>query len=128
MKRNKLQQGRSISAGGHESRLDEFSSSGRLFLFHRSGKQRKLLHVRHQCSSGWRFPGCTGWKNGNAAFEAFGRLGESGIVAIAVEDQVKIIGAVVPGFYVPAFCGFAPFGKNRGHFGFQLFSAFDLLR
>ena len=49
-------------------------------------------------------------KNGNAAFEAFGRLGESGIVAIAVEDQVKIIGAVVPGFYVPAFCGFAPFG------------------
>ena len=67
-------------------------------------------------------------KNGNAAFEAFGRLGESGIVAIAVEDQVKIIGAVVPGFYVPAFCGFAPFGKNRGHFGFQLFSAFDLLR
>ena len=55
-------------------------------------------------------------------------LGESGIVAIAVEDQVKIIGAVVPGFYVPAFCGFAPFGKNRGHFGFQLFSAFDLLR
>ena len=46
-------------------------------------------------------------KNGNAAFEAFGRLGESGIVAIAVEDQVKIIGAVVPGFYVPAFCGFA---------------------
>lgn len=62
------------------------------------------------------------------AFEAFGRLGESGIVAIAVEDQVKIIGAVVPGFYVPAFCGFAPFGKNRGHFGFQLFSAFDLLR
>ena len=38
-------------------------------------------------------------KNGNAAFEAFGRLGESGIVAIAVEDQVKIIGAVVPGFY-----------------------------
>mgnify|MGYP000364553966 CR=1 FL=1 len=28
-------------------------------------------------------------KNGNAAFEAFGRLGESGIVAIAVEDQVK---------------------------------------
>lgn len=48
MKRNKLQQGRSISAGGHESRLDEFSSSGRLFLFHRSGKQRKLLHVRHQ--------------------------------------------------------------------------------
>ena len=67
-------------------------------------------------------------KNGNAAFEAFGRLGESGIVAIAVEDQVKIIGAVVPGFYFPAFCGFAPFGKNRGHFGFQLFSAFDLLR
>ena len=61
-------------------------------------------------------------------FEAFGRLGESGIVAIAVEDQVKIIGAVVPGFYVLAFCGFAPFGKNRGHFGFQLFSAFDLLR
>ena len=26
-------------------------------------------------------------KNGNAAFEAFGRLGESGIVAIAVEEN-----------------------------------------
>ena len=127
MKRNKLQQGRSISAGGHESRLDEFSSSGRLFLFHRSGKQRKFMFGINARLDGGFLAVLVG-KNGNAAFEAFGRLGESGIVAIAVEDQVKIIGAVVPGFYVPAFCGFAPFGKNRGHFGFQLFSAFDLLR
>lgn len=50
-------------------------------------------------------------KNGNAAFEAFGRLGESGIVAIAVEDQVKIIGAVVPGFMSPHFAASRPLAK-----------------
>lgn len=33
MKRNKLQQGRSISAGGHESRLDEFSHLDGFFCF-----------------------------------------------------------------------------------------------
>ena len=67
-------------------------------------------------------------KNGNAAIATIPDSPSLPNASKAVEDQVKIIGAVVPGFYVPAFCGFAPFGKNRGHFGFQLFSAFDLLR
>ena len=60
-------------------------------------------------------------KDRNSAAQAFGGFGQAGIAAVAVKNEMKFIGAAVPGFSITCFCGFSSAFQNQFRLGEQLF-------